>query len=114
MKCLVKPKWSILKPEINLGFYSYCFRISYFYPMSTTEKADYIQKIDLALNEIRPHLAVDGGNIEVVDVTEDFKVLVKWLGNCQACSMSAMTMKAGIEHTIKQKFPEIISVEAVN
>ncbi len=82
--------------------------------MPQIEKNEYIGKIDEALNEIRPHLAVDGGNIEVVDITDENKVLVKWLGNCQGCSMSAMTMKAGIEHTIKQKFPEIIAVEAVN
>lgn len=82
--------------------------------MSSADKTDYLEKIDIALNDIRPHLAVDGGNIEVVDLTEEMTVLVKWLGNCQACSMSSMTMKAGIEHTIKQKFPEILSVEAVN
>ena len=82
--------------------------------MSETEKTEYLQKIDHVLNEIRPHLAVDGGNIEVVDVTDEKKVLVKWLGNCQACSMSAMTMKAGVEMTINQKFPEVTSVEAVN
>jgi len=82
--------------------------------MSTSEKSEYIKLIDIALNDIRPHLAVDGGNIEVVDVTDEKKVLLKWLGNCQSCSMSAMTMKAGIEQTIKQKFPEILGVEAVN
>lgn len=78
------------------------------------EKKELISKVDLALNDIRPHLFVDGGNIEVIDVTDDMLVKIKWLGNCERCSMSAMTMKAGIEQTLKAKMPEITGVEAVN
>jgi Fe-S cluster biogenesis protein NfuA len=82
--------------------------------MSSEERISLIEKIDLTLNEIRPHLAVDGGNIEVVDVTDDMLVKIKWLGNCENCSMSAMTMRAGVEQTLRSKFPNITSVEAVN
>jgi len=82
--------------------------------MSAEEKLEIISKIDLALDEIRPHLKVDGGDVEVVDVTDDFIVKVKWLGNCVVCSMSTMTMKAGIEQAIMQKVPHIKAVEAVN
>jgi len=82
--------------------------------MSESEKALLIKEIDLTLNEIRPHLEVDGGNIEVVDVTEDMTVKVKWVGNCINCTMSAMTMRAGVEQTIKAKFPLIQNVVAVN
>ncbi len=82
--------------------------------MSTTDKKALIDKIDKALEDIRPHLAVDGGNVEVVDVTEDMHVTVKWLGNCEFCSMSAMTMKAGIEQAIKSRIPDVTSVSAVN
>ncbi len=82
--------------------------------MSLQEKNDLIQKVDTALNDIRPHLAVDGGNIEVVDITDDMRVQIKWLGNCQSCSMSAMTMRAGVEQTLKGKVPEIMAVEAIN
>lgn len=82
--------------------------------MSEADKLELIKGIDLSLNEVRPHLAVDGGNIEVVDVTDDMKVIVRWMGNCINCSMSAMTMRAGIEQTIKAKFPEVHSVEALN
>jgi Fe-S cluster biogenesis protein NfuA len=82
--------------------------------MSIAEKQDLLEQADRALNEIRPHLAVDGGDIEIVEVTDDMVVRVKWLGNCQTCSMSAMTMRAGIEQTIKQKMPQILHVEAVN
>jgi Fe-S cluster biogenesis protein NfuA len=63
---------------------------------------------------VRPHLAVDGGNIEIVDITDDMTVLIKWLGNCEFCSMSIMTMKAGVEQAIKAKVPEILAIEAVN
>jgi len=82
--------------------------------MSTSEKQKLISRIDRALNEIRPHLAVDGGNVEVVDVTEDHIVKIKWLGTCEGCSMSAMTMRAGIEQAIRGQLPEIVGVEAVN
>lgn len=72
------------------------------------------EKINQALDEIRPHLAVDGGNIELVEVTDDLTVKIRWLGNCAFCSMSEMTMKAGVEQAIKSKLPEIKNVIAVN
>lgn len=82
--------------------------------MSDISKAELIKNIDEVLNEIRPHLAVDGGNIEVVDITDDMTVQVKWLGTCINCSMSTMTMKAGVEQTIKTHFPDINGVQAIN
>ncbi len=82
--------------------------------MSLQEKTDLIQKVDSALDVIRPHLAVDGGNVEVVDITEDMKVQIKWLGNCESCSMSAMTLRAGLEETLKTKVPEVLGVVALN
>ncbi|MEZ4962092.1 MAG: NifU family protein [Saprospiraceae bacterium] len=82
--------------------------------MPIDNKSALMQEIHLALEGIRPHLAVDGGDVEVVDVTDDMTVKVKWLGNCENCSMSLMTMKAGIEQAIKSKVPGIHHVEAVN
>jgi len=82
--------------------------------MSDIERIELISKVDKTLDDIRPHLAVDGGNIEVVDITEDMTVKIKWLGNCVNCSMSAMTMRAGVEQSIKSKHPEIKGVVAVN
>ncbi len=82
--------------------------------MSSTEQEALKQRVDAALDSLRPHLKVDGGDIEVVEVTEDMTVRVKWLGNCEFCSMSAMTMKAGVEQTLKSKIPEIQAIEAVN
>ncbi len=78
------------------------------------DKIELLERVDLALNDIRPHLRVDGGDIEVVELTDDMVLKVKWLGNCQSCSMSVMTMRAGIEEVLKQKTPEIRSVFAIN
>jgi Fe-S cluster biogenesis protein NfuA len=82
--------------------------------MKMSSKKEWIEMIDEVLDDVRPHLAVDGGNIEVVDVTGDGCVKIKWLGTCENCSMSAMTMRAGVEETIKSKFPEIKRVIPVN
>ena len=70
-------------------------------------------KVEAALNNIRPFLQSDGGNIELLEITEDLVAKVKLLGNCDGCKMSASTMKAGVESTIKNFVPEIVSVEAV-
>ncbi len=72
------------------------------------------ERIEEALNTIRPYLAADGGNVELLDITEDNVVLVELQGACKSCSMSSMTMKAGIEETIKRAVPEVTKVEAVN
>jgi len=77
-------------------------------------KQELMSKVDEALNDVRPHLKVDGGNVEVVDVTDEHVVKIKWLGTCENCSMSEMTMKAGVEQAIKGKIPEIEGVIAVN
>ncbi|MBL7813701.1 MAG: NifU family protein [Saprospiraceae bacterium] len=82
--------------------------------MILEDKSQLIDRINGALNEIRPFLEVDGGNVEVVDVTDEMTVQVRWLGNCENCSMSRMTMKAGIEQAIKSKLPEIQNVVALN
>ncbi|MBC7885368.1 MAG: NifU family protein [Saprospiraceae bacterium] len=82
--------------------------------MITTDHSELLDKVNSALDEIRPHLAVDGGNIEIVEITDDLIVRIKWLGNCEHCSMSTMTMRAGVEQTIKSKLPEIKGVEALN
>ncbi|HMU05001.1 MAG TPA: NifU family protein [Saprospiraceae bacterium] len=79
-----------------------------------TAEQTLFDKVNHALDEIRPHLAVDGGNLEIVEITDDLIVKIKWMGNCEHCFMSAMTMKAGVEQAIKSKLPEIKGVEAVN
>lgn len=82
--------------------------------MSDQEKTNLLLLVESALNDIRPHLAVDGGDVTVVDITDDMIVRVKWLGACEMCSMSMMTMKAGVEQVVKSRLPQIQSVEAIN
>jgi len=82
--------------------------------MSNQEKEQLLGRIEKALDDVRPHLAVDGGNVELVDVTDEMMVKIKWMGNCENCNMSAMTMRAGIEESIRSKIPGIVGVEAIN
>lgn len=77
-------------------------------------KVELKQQVENALDSVRPHLRADGGDVEVIDITDDLTVYVKWLGNCEWCSMSAMTMKAGIERSIISKVPEVKAIVAVN
>lgn len=71
-------------------------------------------RVEDALESIRPHLLVDGGNVELVEITDDMRVQIRWVGMCESCSMSAMTLKAGITEAVRNKIPEVVSVEAVN
>ena len=82
--------------------------------MPEKEQKLLLKRVNEALETIRPHLVVDGGDVEVWEITSDKKVRIRWIGNCINCSMSAMTLKAGIEQAIKGKIPEISGVEAVN
>lgn len=71
-------------------------------------------RVKASLSTIRPYLEADGGNITLVSVTDDFTALVELHGACCSCSMSSMTMKAGVEGAIKAAVPEIKAVKAVN
>jgi Fe-S cluster biogenesis protein NfuA len=72
------------------------------------------EKVNSSLDTIRPYLEADGGNITLVEVTEDFTARVELHGACSTCSMSVMTMKAGVEGAIKAAVPQIRNVEAIN
>jgi Fe-S cluster biogenesis protein NfuA len=76
--------------------------------------ADIVTKVEKALDEIRPYLETDGGNVKVIEVNNDMVVKLELLGACGSCPMSVMTMKAGIEETIKRQIPEVKDVQAVN
>ncbi|QJD80903.1 NifU family protein [Spirosoma rhododendri] len=73
-----------------------------------------ITKIDRALDSMRPYLAADGGNVKVLEVTNDGTVRLELMGSCGSCPMSAMTFKGGLEEAILKAVPEITRVEAVN
>ncbi|MBL7899822.1 MAG: NifU family protein [Crocinitomicaceae bacterium] len=74
---------------------------------------DRSQKIEDALQSIRPFLQKDGGDVELVEVTKDNVVKVRLLGACETCSMSVMTLKAGIEEAVRNAMPDVKAVESV-
>ena len=90
------------------------FAKTYSSDMVATEKEHLMNRIEDALRTVRPHLNVDGGDVEVVDVTDDLHVKIRWKGMCESCSMSTMTLRAGITAAIKHQIPEIAGVEAIN
>jgi len=82
---------------------------------SEQEKTSEIRnKIEKALDSIRPYLQTDGGNVRVLDISDNLEVKLELLGNCGNCPMSTMTLKAGVEDAIKRAAPEVSSVVAIN
>ncbi len=77
----------------------------------TTEQIK--EKIQVALDEIRPFLKSDGGDISFVSIEDDKHVKVRLEGACVGCSVNQMTLKAGVETTIKKYLPQIETVENV-
>ena len=81
--------------------------------MKTNQDSEFIGRIENALNMLRPYLQSDNGDVELVDVTSDLTVRLRFKGACRSCSMSAMTLRAGIEETLLRMIPEIKKVEAL-
>lgn len=75
---------------------------------------DLRERVEEALDTMRPFLETDGGNVTVQEITDDNVVKLKLLGSCASCAMSIMTFKAGLEQAIKKAVPEITAVEALN
>ena len=73
-----------------------------------------LERVEKAIDTVRPYLEADGGNVKIVEITSDFIVKLELTGTCSSCSMSSMTMKAGIEEAVKRAVPEIVAVEAIN
>lgn len=71
------------------------------------------EKVERVLDEIRPGLQSDGGDVELVDITEDGIVKVKLTGACAGCPMSTLTLKMAIEKKLKEQIPEVTGVEQV-
>jgi len=68
------------------------------------------EKVQKALDKIRPNLQADGGDVQLIDVTDDGVVKVKLLGACHGCPMAQMTLKNGIERLLKKEIPEVREV----
>ncbi len=71
------------------------------------------EKVEKVLEEIRPMLIRDGGDLELVDVEENGVVKIKLTGACAGCPMSTMTLKNGIEAHLKERVPEVVRVDSV-
>lgn len=76
--------------------------------------SDLIARVEEALNQLRPFLEADGGNVSLVEITEDKIVRLELLGACKSCSMRMMTFKAGLEEAVRRAAPEVKAVEAIN
>jgi Fe-S cluster biogenesis protein NfuA len=71
------------------------------------------QRVQEALDKIRPALQADGGDVELVDITDDGIVKVALQGACRGCPMSQLTLANGVERVLKQEIPEVVRVEPV-
>ena len=76
-------------------------------------KSELILRIEDTLAQLRPYLEADNGNVSFVELTDDLVVKVRLEGACSSCSMSAMTLRAGIEQSLIKAVPGIKSVEAI-
>jgi Fe-S cluster biogenesis protein NfuA len=70
------------------------------------------EAVEQVLDEIRPALQADGGNVQLVEITEDGIVKLDMVGACAGCPMATMTLRAGIERLLFERIPDIVSVEA--
>ena len=77
-------------------------------------QAELIKRVNNVIDQVRPYLVADGGNIEFVNITDDNIVNVELKGACATCAMSIMTLKAGVEQAMIKAVPEIKAVEAIN
>lgn len=80
----------------------------------TNVDQEFMLRVESALDQIRPYLEADGGNVRVLEVTDEMILKLELLGACGSCPMSTMTLKAGVEQSVLKAVPEIKSVEAVN
>ena len=72
------------------------------------------EKVEQALDTMRPYLHSDGGDVVLENITQDLQVELRLVGSCETCEMSHMTMRAGLEQAIKRAVPEVTAVVAVN
>ena len=81
---------------------------------ATMNKEAITDRIESALDSIRPYLEADGGNVRVLDLTDNNILKLEFVGACGNCPMSTMTFKAGVEEAVKRAVPEITQIEVVN
>ena len=81
--------------------------------MRPNENTELKARVEEALAQLRPYLEADSGDVSLVEISDDMSVKLRFHGACRSCSMSAMTLRAGIEQTILRMVPEIKGVEAI-
>lgn len=82
--------------------------------MATNQNLELENKVRNVLDQIRPYLQADGGDIKFMELTDDNVVNVEMQGSCGSCPFSRMTLKNGVEEAVRKALPEITAVEAVN
>jgi Fe-S cluster biogenesis protein NfuA len=78
--------------------------------METNTKENLLKRANVTLDQVRPYLQADGGDIEIVELTNDHVLKVRLTGACNGCPFSMQTLKAGVEQAIKRDIPEIVEV----
>jgi Fe-S cluster biogenesis protein NfuA len=81
--------------------------------MNHSRQKDILQKVNAAIDTVRPYLKADGGDVELIEITDDLVVKVRLTGACDGCPFSMMTLRAGIEQAIRRNVPEIKELQAV-
>ena len=81
--------------------------------INTIDKESITLKVNEAMTQLRPHLHADGGDMELVEITDEGLVKVRLLGSCSDCNMSMMTIKAGLVEVLKAAAPEVTGVESI-
>jgi len=78
------------------------------------DKDNLINRVNKGLEDVRPYLQSDGGNLSLIKITSDFIVYIRFEGACKTCDVNQMTLKLGIEQAVKKYAPEITSVQTIN
>ena len=81
--------------------------------VKTEQEETLREKVEEALNSVRPHLQADGGGVELVDVNEEGIVSLKLIGACRGCPGAMMTLQMGIGRVLREQVPEVKDVQAV-
>jgi Fe-S cluster biogenesis protein NfuA len=81
---------------------------------TATSTEELSQRIEASLDSIRPYLIADGGNVKILEITDDKIVRLEFVGTCGNCPMSTMTFKAGVQEAIIKAVPDIKAIEVIN
>ncbi len=98
----------------RVGCFAIVVYLKHSQSMEEQQKTHLLQRVESAIHTIRPYLEADGGNVTLEDITDDLVAHVRFHGACSSCSMSEMTLRAGVSEAIKQAIPEIKDVVAIN